>query len=118
MKDVTIKFDVYNKDKKVARVEVVDGNLIKNEAYTTDIWEYFWIKIKDAYNMLNAISSRVFDKNRPDRDEILAHYGLSEYNVFNIIKHTHGIMLSDYIWFKFDDDPKGLCWEDLVRRYQ
>lgn len=39
--------------------------------------------------------------------------GLKEYNVWKIFRITHGVDGADTIWFKFDDDAKDLCYNDL-----
>ena len=59
------------------------------------------------------LRSRCFDYNRPDRKEYLEYLGLTEYNVYEICRRTHGMMVQDFIWMRFDGED--FTWEDVKR---
>lgn len=113
MKAVTLKFDVMWKNEMVGRIEIVEGVLIKNESYNKEWWKNYWAKMTNSYNILMSLQNRCFDRARPDKDELLEYLGLSEYNVYKIVRRTHGMILGDQIWFRFDDDYEGVCWETV-----
>lgn len=54
---------------------------------------------------------RCFEKARPDCDEILEYYGLTEYNPWEIVKKTHGRLWEDYLWIRFEGE--NLTWDDV-----
>lgn len=109
---VTIMADIYNKDKKVGRIEIKEGVLLKNECYTSDIFSHPCPRSTTVYDILGILSHRVIQPCRCD-EWLLDKMGLKEYNVWAIFKDTHGIDGADTIWFKFDDDPKDLCYNDV-----
>ena len=44
---------------------------------------------------------------------MLRSMGLKEYNVYDILRVTHGVDIDDFMWLKFDEDDKSLCWDDV-----
>ena len=109
---VTIMADIYNQDTKVGRLEIKEGVLIKNECYT-DLWyNHPCSRSTNVYDILTILSNRVIPPCRCD-DWLLSQIGLKEYNTWKIFRITHGINGADFIWFKFDDDDKNLCYNDV-----
>ena len=47
---------------------------------------------------------RCWDEGRPDMKELLHLIGLEEFNPYEICKKTHGKMVQDSTWFKFDGE--------------
>jgi hypothetical protein len=41
----------------------------------------------------------------------LEDMGLSAYNPWEIVKITHGVMLEDFVWIRFDGED--LKWNDV-----
>ena len=113
MKAVTLKFDVMWKNEMVGRIEIVEGVLVKNENYADEWYKNYWAKMTNAPNILMSLSNRCFDRARPDKAELLKYLGLEEYNVYDIIRRTHGTILGDFTWFRFDDDYEAVCWETV-----
>jgi hypothetical protein len=113
MTAITLKFDVMWKNELVGRIEIVEGVLVKNESYNKDWYKNYWTKMTSATNILMSLRNRCFDRARPDKADLLNYLGLEEYNVYEIIRRTHGVILGDFIWFRFDDDYKGVCWETV-----
>ena len=112
---VTIKADIYCKNEKVGRFELVDGVLLKNECYTDVLVKHPCARAKTAIAVLTMLSHRVLPACRCN-DWLLNKMGLTEYDVWKIFKHNHGVTDQDFIWFKFDDDRSDLCFDDVRMR--
>jgi len=59
------------------------------------------LELRDVYFLF---SSRVFPDNMPFTQSELKRFGVVEYNPYEIIRKTHGIMPSDQYWFKFSGE--------------
>lgn len=105
-------FDIYHAYDKVGRVEIVNSKLVKNEVYTSNIVERLFPASTDLYNILGILRGRVICEERCD-SLMLESMGLSEYNVYSILRHTHGVDIDDFMWLKFDEDPIDLTWDDV-----
>lgn len=118
-----LKFDMYDKDVKVGRIELNGLVVEKNECYV-DLSKYpfpFMIypfcRITDAYGIWEFMKNRVVPRDRDGIEEILEVYGMKEYDAIELAKKTHGVMFEDFWWFKFDDVPDdGKTWKDLNPR--
>lgn len=60
------------------------------------------------------LGERCFPKERANCKELLRSLGLSHYNPYDIVKITHGVMYSDYIWLRFEGER--LCYNDIKIR--
>lgn len=105
-------FDIYHAYEKTGRVEIINCKLIKNEVYTKNILFRLFPETTSLVNILSILSSRVICKERCD-DLMLEHMGLKEYNVYDILRHTHGVDIDDFMWLKFDEDSPDLTWDDV-----
>lgn len=112
MLDLNLCFDIYHANDKVGRVEIVNSKLIKNEVYTNKIIERLFPESTPLPNILSILKGRVICKERCDED-MLRSMGLKEYNVYDILKVTHGVDIDDFMWLKFDEDDESLCWNDV-----
>ena len=112
MLDLNLCFDIYHANDKVGRVEIVNSKLIKNEVYTNKIIERLFPESTPLPNILSILKGRVICKERCDED-MLRSMGLKEYNVYDILRVTHGVDIDDFMWLKFDEDDKSLCWDDV-----
>ena len=112
LKLVSLHCDVMYKDKRVGRLDIEDGVLLKNECYTDNFIEHPCSRSKTTFDIMEIILDRVICEGRCD-SLMLEHIGVKEYNKFEIFKKVHGIDSDDFIWFKFDEDPISLCWEDV-----
>lgn len=61
--------------------------------------------------MYDFLESRCMPKRRQCLPEYLQVCGLSEYNPYEIIKVTHGVMWEDFLWIKFPGED--ITWEDV-----
>lgn len=105
-------FDIYHRHDKVGRVEIVNSKLIKNEVYTDNILIRPFPASTDLLNILGILKNRVICEERCDK-ELLTSMGLTHYNIYDILRNTHGVDIDDFIWFKFDEDPEDLTWDDV-----
>lgn len=105
--------DVMCKDKKVGRLEIKDGKLIKNEVYTNNIMEHPFPRSKYLMDILGILSERVICEER-FTDELKQMTGIPEYNVYALLRNTHGADVDDFIWFRFDGET--LTWDDINPR--
>ncbi|MCL2754346.1 MAG: hypothetical protein FWD35_01345 [Oscillospiraceae bacterium] len=69
------------------------------------------LELKDIYFLF---SSRVFPDKTPFTQAELTRFGLTEYNPYEILRRTHGIMPADRYWIRFAGEDlthkKALEW--------
>lgn len=110
---VSIHCDVYFEDEKVGRIDIENGVLVKNLCYTKNIILHPCPRSTTVESVLSSLSERVLCPERCD-EGMLKAIGVSEYNVYEILKKNHGVDFDDCIWLKYDDDPESLCWDDVM----
>ena len=71
-----------------------------------------YLKITDIYYL---IRSRVFQDNPYTTPMELERLGLTEYNPYEIILKTYGILPADAYWIKRSDDKSG--FDDAIAKY-
>lgn len=54
---------------------------------------------------------RCFPETRWNKKELLRLGGLSFYDPYQIVQKTHGVMVDDCYWIRFDGE--NLTWEDV-----
>ena len=113
---VTIKADIYFKEKRVGRLEIEEGKLKKNECYA-EWYDHPCSRSKNAFDVLDILSERVIPPCRCD-EWLLNKHGLKEYNTWDIFRITNGFNGADSIWFKFDDDKEDLEYKDIILRWR
>lgn len=106
-------FDVLNKDTLLSHVEVID-NKVNVTRYIESVLQPFGKEgMEVPISFINTfLEDRCFNKNRPDKDEILEYLGLERYNSLEIVKKTHGRILGDFTWVRFPGET--LTWKDLT----
>ena len=107
---VTLCCDIMYKERKTGRLEIVDGKLIKNEVYTDNLLEHMCPNSKTFLSVASCLQDRVFPRCRFDEDMKKAT-GLQEYNVYDILRDTHGVTVNDFLWLKFDGED--ITWKDV-----
>ena len=107
---VTIKCDVYHRYTKVGRLEIENGKLLRNDVYTDNILLHPCPRSTNVVDILGILKSRVLPECRCDAG-MLQHMGLKEYNVWDILRHTHGVDFDDFCWLKFDGED--ITWDDV-----
>ena len=113
-------FSVLWKNELVADVSISEDetgfktlNYIRR--YTEDVGKQPFGGIRlDLARVYEFLEGRWFERARPDVQEQLEYLGLSEYNPWEIVKKTHGVMFEDFIWVRFEGE--ALTWEDVKIR--
>ncbi|WP_026529128.1 helix-turn-helix domain-containing protein [Butyrivibrio sp. VCD2006] len=85
-------------------IDRYDLNPVKQIFYADKISRFVFGRI---------IRDRCWDEHRPDSQRMLQILGLEEYNPFEICKKTHGKMVQDKTWFKFEGET--LTYKELTR---
>ncbi len=103
---------IYCEHECVGRLEIVGNKLVKNDVYNSNVFRHPCPNSHDYYHVMNTLRDRVIPPCRFD-EEMQEAFGFKEYNVLRMLKNTHGVIVDDKIWFKFDDDRPDLTWEDV-----
>ena len=115
---------ILNKDIPILRIEKEKMNVTSQWITTKNIQEFdktFIAKCRKLFpenisfkNFNDFLESRCLDKRRKDMDYWLKYYDIPSYNPFWICKKTHGVIPTDFIWMKFDDEK--LVFSDVKFR--
>lgn len=107
-----MRFSVMWKDEKTADVFVSDDHkTVEIKKYSDVIYKMPFGGNNDTIERVyNFISERWIPAARPDMKDRLHDLGLTEYNPWEIIKKTHGVMWEDFIWIKFEGED--ITWEE------
>lgn len=110
------QFSTYWKDEKTADVIIAaDRKSLIYKKYTEDI-----LKVPFAFDnptieqMYDFIESRCMPKERTQLQDYLEELDLEEYNPWDIVKRTHGVMWEDFLWFKFPGED--ISWDEVKVR--
>lgn len=115
VKTLTLKFDIYFRNEKTGRVEIVNNKLVRNDVYIKEhvIAKHLCPNSKTVESVLDILKDRVLCEQRCD-ETMLRLMGLKEYNVYDILRNTHGVDSDDYLWIKFDCED--ITWDDVKVR--
>ena len=104
-------FCVYYENEKTAEVHTYENRAYIKRFTTHPAKQIFYADEMPLYQLGEIFRSRCWDEKRPDLKKLLALIGLDEYDVYKIVKKTHGLMCQDKIWFLFDGED--LVWETV-----
>ena len=112
-------FILMDKNKEIARVSFsMEGNnyaaVVEKIHPNHPAYQPFSYK-EDGFtrgDILDFLKDRSLEECRPDKKEILDILGLEDYNPINITKKTHGRMMHDFFWIKWNGE--ALTWEDIL----
>ena len=107
-------FETYWKDEITARVRVQGGNIFVSKYTDHPVKQLFASEKMTRFQLMQILELRCWDRNREDIQEILQHFGLKEYNPYEIVKKTHGVSYNDYNWFRFPGEK--LTSKDVLVR--
>ncbi len=113
-------FSVLWKNEVVADVSIAEAKdglktLRFIKRYSEDVGKQpFGGKRLNLERVYEFLENRWFESGRPDLAQQLEYLGLSEYNPWEIVKRTHGVMFEDFIWIRFEGET--LVWEDVKIR--
>lgn len=105
------------KFKKDQHIQLLCGNKIVTDLVIKD-GKLTYVKYSEDFNeqlfgyepidfeyLYIIFESRIFENNNPEKTEkLLLFYGLNEYDVYDILKITHGVQDDDEFWFRFDEE--------------
>ncbi|MBQ3514040.1 MAG: hypothetical protein IJA32_09640 [Lachnospiraceae bacterium] len=109
-----LKFEYYEKDKLNTRVQVdYSRQEILVENFTDDIVEQAFGRRKVTIETIDEFfRERVFPETRVNCKELLEDLGLRNFDAEAIARITHGVLVHDFNWIRFDDEK--LSWEDIL----
>ena len=109
-------FTVLWKNQRTAEITIsADRKFVDYKKYTDEIpLAPFAFDDPTVEQVFDFIKSRCMDERRVQLEEYLNDLGLNEYNPYEIVKITHGVMFEDYMWFRFPEE--ALSWEDVRAR--
>ncbi len=91
-------------DEVTASVKVGENEIYVNRFTLHPAKQIFYADTIPNYKFGQILKDRCWDENRPDIDLLLEKIGLYEYNPYEICKKTHGKMIQDRTWFKFEGE--------------
>lgn len=97
-------FRTYWQDKLTAEVIINNNDVIIKRYETNPCKQMFCKEHMTLYELGSILETRCWSEDRADLPEILEFLGLEEYNIYDIVRKTHGVKVSDYIWMEFDDE--------------
>ena len=92
----------------------IEMNRVSIKRYSLNPFkQIFFCDEVSRYKFGEILRSRCWDEKRPDIKELLNSIGLNEYNPYKICIKTHGKMVQDKTWFKFEGET--LNYSSLTR---
>lgn len=113
-----LKFDFLMGNELGSTVTLNDDFTIEVVNHTSnDLATAFGINNKVVtYEMVQRLLEwRCFSREREDCKELLECIGLKTYNPLAILKHTHGVMVDDFYWIRFDGED--LTFKDVREKF-
>lgn len=109
-----LKFDIMHKNEVIYKIQMTRQNPIVERLTDKKPYKQFYSDNPTTDEVLNWLESRCFPRTRANKDEILKLLGLSEYNVLDIIKCTHGLLWDDFLWVRFPN--QDIDYNDIKLR--
>lgn len=101
-------------DEVIASVHVGDTTVHIQRFNLNPIKQIFYMDELSRFEFGEILRLRCWDEHRPDIKVILSIIGLDEFNPYKICRITHGKMVQDKTWFKFEGET--ICYADLMRK--
>ena len=105
-----VEFTQMYKNQKVCDIRLTDEGCKVIKRYP-DVQPYKLMFPLDEYSYkscLAILESRLWDKCHKYLEDL---WGVDRNDIVSCVKRTHGVLPTDKLWFKFNDD---LRWEDLL----
>ena len=96
-----ITFYIVDNNEKVLKVTIRDNKAMIDHYKDSVIYPFYHKDMVSLNEVTAFLESRCFDKNRPDRNDLLSHLGLDNYNVWDIVRKTNGKMAHDHLSVEF-----------------
>lgn len=111
-----VEFDWMWRDEIYAHVRInrKTGEVLCEE-YQDDVFLQFLGKRPHTIEyVMKVFESRLFDRHRPDCDEMCDYWGVNGYNPYELCPKTHGVNTDDFSWIKWEGET--LTWNDVKVR--
>lgn len=106
-------FDVMNQDRLVAHVDTTKDPMVIKYWEKPGIQPFMGGPI-NVKRIESFLATRVFDRERPDARELLDLLEIEEYDPYEIVKKTHGMLIQDFTWIRFPNER--IEWNDIAIR--
>ena len=91
-------------DEVISSVSVGEKTVHINRFVLHPVKQIFYKDDITRFEFGEILKSRCWDESRPDMNDLLSLIGLNEFNPYEICKKTHGKMVQDDTWFKFEGE--------------
>lgn len=110
-----LDFEYYEKANLCSRVHVdYDKQSVSVENFTDDIIAQAFGKQKVTIESIDSFfRDRVFDETNVGKDKLLEILGLPVFDAEAIARKTHGMIITDMFWIRFDNED--LTYEDIAK---
>lgn len=110
-----LDFEYYEKDKLCSRVHVdYSSGVVNVENFTDDIVAQAFGRQKVTIDSIDSFfRDRVFDETNVGKDKLLELLGLKHFDAEAIARKTHGMLVHDMFWVRFDNED--LTYEDIKK---
>ena len=103
--ETDMEFDVLWLDDIVSHVKVGPGKDVMIDRFVIHPLKQIFCKDRmTKYELGEVMRLRCVDENRADIKEYLEYIGLREYDIWKILRATHGAMSQDFIWIRFSGE--------------
>ena len=108
-----LDFYIYYKNELMGHVWLGNDLSVNHESYSNDPFKNPMIGTpKNVEGVLYFLERRCTSRHNAGIREILDILEISEYDPISIIRKTHGIMIHDFNWIRFADEPV-YKWEEF-----
>ncbi|MCD8300060.1 MAG: hypothetical protein LUC41_02625 [Clostridiales bacterium] len=109
-------FTTYWKNEKTSDVVIsADRKSVSYTIYNHEVAKApFGFEDPTVEQMYHFLEERCMPRRPGQLQEYLDYLGLDEYNPWEIVKITHGVMWEDFLWLKFPGE--SITWEDVKLR--
>lgn len=114
MEESLIMYSMYGRE-TIAKVTVCNKK-VTVENYSDDwVLRPFGVFDNPSYEQFKDwLEQRCFPKTRHNCKELLKSGGIDYYNPLEIVEKTHGAMVDDLFWIRFEGED--LTWDDVNPR--
>jgi transcriptional regulator with XRE-family HTH domain len=102
------------KDEVVASVKIHDTSVAIERFDLNPIKQIFYKDNISRFEFGEILRRRCWDEHRADIKILLNAIGLNEFNPYKICRKTHGLMVQDKTWFKFEGET--ISYKEVLRR--
>lgn len=105
------KFQLMWRDELIADVDVRETEVYIKRYIIHPVKQIFYADKISRFEFGDILKSRCWDENRANLQKYLNAIGLDEFNPYLICRKTHGVMLQDSVWFRYEGE--NLSWKDV-----